>query len=52
MVAGNYIYTHTWDWGELKETYLDSDSRYDSGYYGVVARIDIQTGELKYIGSD
>ena len=52
MVAGNYIYTHTWDWGELKETYQDSDSRYDSGYSGVVARIDIQTGELNYIGSD
>ena len=50
IVVGNYIYTHTADWGELKEKYKDSDYRYNSGYPGTVARIDIQTGDLTYIG--
>ena len=52
IVSGNYIYTHTWDWGELKDKYTDSDCRYDSGYSGVIARIDIETGEIRYIGSN
>ena len=50
IVAGNYIYTYTADWGDLKEKYEDSDYRHNSGYPGTVARIDIQTGEVRYIG--
>ena len=50
IVVGNYIYTHTYDWGELKEIYSDSDCRYDEGHIGAVARINIQTGEVDYIG--
>ena len=50
IVAGNYIYTHTYDWGELKENYTDSDCRYDEGHIGAVARINILTGEVDYIG--
>lgn len=50
IVVGNYIYTHTADWSELKDEYEDGDYRYDSGFSGTVARIDIQTGEVTYVG--
>ncbi len=52
VVVGNYIYTHTADWGALKEEYKDSDYRYDFGYADVIARIDTETGELRYIGAN
>lgn len=50
IVVGNYIYTHTYDWGVLKENYSDSDCRYDEGHIGAVARINLLTGEVDYIG--